>query len=104
MIWKDPIPDSDPKPPGLQREAAQILWAAMHVVTPADGGPLSSHGKLGEAISNTETARRMGLSRSLLSKARVFLGKRRITLNLEESLKITTQRDFRQFGTSVPYT
>ena len=90
MIWKYPIPVSTPKPPVCGGEAAQILSAAMHKLTPPMRTVVELR-ELGE-LSTRETALRMGLSVAAV-KARVFLGRRKLRKTLE-SLEITTKAIF----------
>ncbi len=82
------VSDSSPDPEAtcLQREAAQILSAAMHKLTPPVRTAVELR-ELGE-LSTRETALRMGLSVAAV-KARVFLGRRKLRKILE-SLEITT--------------
>jgi RNA polymerase sigma-70 factor (ECF subfamily) len=81
----------DPEASCLRREAARILSAAMHKLTP----PVRTVIELRElgGLSTQETALRMGLSVAAV-KARVFHGRRKLRKTLE-SLEITTTAIFR---------
>jgi RNA polymerase sigma-70 factor, ECF subfamily len=86
------LSDSSPDPEAscLRREAARILSAAMHKLTP----PLRTVIELRELgeLSTRETALRMGLSAGAV-KARVLHGRRKLRKTLE-SLEITTTAIF----------
>jgi len=80
----------DPEASCLRREAARILSAAMHKLTPPVRTVIELR-ELGE-LSTRETALRMGLSVAAV-KARVFHGRRKLRKTLE-SLEITTKAIF----------
>lgn len=86
------VPDSrfDPEATCLRREAAQILLAAMHKLTPPVRTAVELR-ELGE-LSTRETALRIGISVAAV-KARVFHGRRKLRKTLE-SLEITTKTIF----------
>ena len=80
----------DPEASCLRREAARILSAAMHKLTPRVRTVIELR-ELGE-LSTQETALRMGLSVAAV-KARVFHGRRELRKTLE-SLEFTTKATF----------
>jgi RNA polymerase sigma-70 factor (ECF subfamily) len=80
----------DPEASCLRREAARILSAAMHKLTPPVRTVIELR-ELGE-LSTQETALRMGLSVAAV-KARVFHGRRELRKTLE-SLEFTTKAIF----------
>ena len=80
----------DPEASCLRREAARILSAAMHKLTPPVRTVIELR-ELGE-LSTQETALRMGLSVAAV-KARVFHGRRELRKTLE-SLEFTTKATF----------